>query len=224
VLIVPWLTHLAGPPVAPSAAGTEASEREPLLRALADALPELALYVEPRIAARGVPDEAFVGAPLLDSAAFTHVAERLDASPGGPTGRALAAHRARARRAHGEVDYPAAGAALFALQTLCGKGDAGGGAWRRAGAATLARAACATDAAQRCLLVTIAALAAARMPRFLAAAAAALPASAAGRRPDGPRLLAVALAMPELAPGLLPAYSALQGAFIVAGGAHHSMR
>ena len=113
------------------------------------------------------------------------------------------------------MDYPAAGAAVFALQTLCGSGDAGGGAWRLAGAAALARAAAGTDAAQRCLLVCVAALCCDRSPRFVAAAVAALPPSAAGRRPDGARLLTAALAMPELAPGLLPSYSKLQGTHMV---------
>jgi hypothetical protein len=57
-----WLCHLAGAPSPPGAPGTAADDREPLLRALCAALPELALYAEPLIAARGVPPEAFVGA------------------------------------------------------------------------------------------------------------------------------------------------------------------
>ncbi len=61
-LNVTWLAHLAGPAVPHDAPGTSAAERQELLRALAAALPELALYIEPLIAARGVPGEAFVGA------------------------------------------------------------------------------------------------------------------------------------------------------------------
>jgi hypothetical protein len=55
---VPWLIHLA---MGPTGSGA-ALDRQPLLRALAAALPELALFVEPPLVARGVPGEAFVGA------------------------------------------------------------------------------------------------------------------------------------------------------------------
>jgi hypothetical protein len=61
-LNVPWLVHLAGPSTPPCAPGASAGERAALLAALAAALPELTLYVEPLIAARGVPPEAFLGA------------------------------------------------------------------------------------------------------------------------------------------------------------------
>jgi hypothetical protein len=61
-LNVPWLVHLAGPSTPPCAPGASASDRAALLAALVAALPELALYVEPLIAARGVPPEAFLGA------------------------------------------------------------------------------------------------------------------------------------------------------------------
>jgi hypothetical protein len=53
-----WLTHLAG---SSRSTGTAAVDQQPLLRALAAALPELGLYVELPLVARGVPGEAFIG-------------------------------------------------------------------------------------------------------------------------------------------------------------------
>jgi hypothetical protein len=127
---------------------------------------------------------------------------------GGVDGRALAAHRARARRASASgprVDFALAGALTCALQTFCGGAAAVPDAAQRRAAAPLAREAAAREVDQRCLLVTVAALGAAATPRFAAAAAAtALPPA-----PDDGALLAAALALPELAPGLLPAYAAL---------------
>jgi hypothetical protein len=62
-LNVPWLAHLAGPAAPPGAcAGGSAEECAALLRALSAALPELHTHVEPLIAARGLPGDAFVGA------------------------------------------------------------------------------------------------------------------------------------------------------------------
>jgi hypothetical protein len=127
---------------------------------------------------------------------------------GGVNGRALAAHRARVRRsvaAGPRVDFALAGALTCALQTFCGGAATLPDASQRRAAAPLAREAAAREADQRCLLVTVAALGAAASPRFAAAAAAtALPPAA-----DDAALLAAALALPELAPGLLPAYAAL---------------
>ena len=58
---VPWLIHLAAGEPSGARPGA-ALDRQPVLRALAAALPELVLFVEPPLVARGVPGEAFVGA------------------------------------------------------------------------------------------------------------------------------------------------------------------
>lgn len=101
-LNVPWLVHLSGCATAP----TSAAERAPLCRALAAALPELALFADAPVASR-VPGVAFLG---------------------GAEGRTAAAHLARARRAVGSLDYPTVGALTAALQAWGAEEQEDGGA------------------------------------------------------------------------------------------------
>ena len=223
---VPWLVHLAGEP---SGGRTGAAlDRQPLLRALAGALPELTLFVEPPLVARGVPGEAFVGAGEdQGSCAEASLTPLALLSTGGPLGRTAAAHRARAQKARHAVDYTVAAALLVALQAWY-RSEAGqqqtGMEANTAVSAALADYG-ARDPAERVqLLVTITLCGIAQRAGFIRGATEALPGALFA---GGPSAMAAALALPERVKHLLPAYAALndfdQGAIRAAVDAHQRL-
>jgi len=129
---------------------------------------------------------------------------------GGASGRTAAAHRARAQRAGSTLDYPVVAALLRALQAWTHSIEGSSAPTSRVppadGADALAAYGAPEPAERVQLLVTIALCGVAQRPAFNRAARQALSSAVFA---GGPTPLATALALPERARHLIPAYAAL---------------